>query len=89
MLFFFTAYLKDEETLDCQWLKKYNMDNFDLELGSMLNTNDDSPPNNLKNNNNVINGDPLTNNLKKTNNVINGDSPSNDLKKTNNVNIFI
>lgn len=40
--------------LDFQWLKKYNINDIDLELGLMMNINGESTQNNLKLTANVI-----------------------------------
>lgn len=50
----FTVYLKNDHMLDFQWLKKYNINDIDLELGLMMNINGESTQNNLKLTANVI-----------------------------------
>ncbi|KAF0754717.1 inositol polyphosphate 5-phosphatase OCRL-1 [Aphis craccivora] len=40
-------YLKNQETLDFQWLKKYNTNDLDLELSLMMNINGDNTQNNI------------------------------------------
>lgn len=49
-----TVYLKNQQTLDFHWLKKYSINDIDLELGLMMNINNDIAPNNLKTTVNVI-----------------------------------
>lgn len=50
----FTVYLENGQTLDFQWLKKYNINDIDLELRMMMNIHNDSIQNNVKITPNVI-----------------------------------
>jgi len=43
----FTVYLKNQQTLDFQWLKKYTINDIDLELGLMMNINGDNTSNSI------------------------------------------
>lgn len=54
IIFFLAVYLKNQSTLDFEWLKKYNINDIDLELGLMMNINGDTVPNNLNITANVI-----------------------------------
>lgn len=53
-IIFFAVYLKNQSILDFEWLKKYNINDIDLELGLMMNINGDAVPNNLNITSNVI-----------------------------------